>query len=331
MGVGRPGRFRARRGPTTTSAGAACPTGPWHAAVPVLSAAAAVTGRVRLGTLVASPNFRHPVTLAREALALDDVSEGRLDLGLGPGSEGHDATALGQEPWTPAERMARFEKFLEVLRPILEGQPEARTSVRTSHYAATEAPSTPGSVQDPVPLTIAAGGEKGMRLAALHGRHWVTIGATRPRTARRRRRCSNPCGASSRSSMPPAAPSVVTPRASAGCCCGRRPSPCSSRRISSTSSVAPYVDVGLRPVRAPPSGPDGTLRRQTWPPSRRSRRATPLRECNSRGPSPVGSFDGVLQPARRAGPDTGCPLSPARRRGRVRVAGPPPRARRARG
>ncbi len=154
------------------------PEGPWHAAVPVLSAAAAVTGRVRLGTLVASPNFRHPVTLAREALALDDVSAGRLDLGLGPGSQGHDATALGQEPWTPAERMTRFEKFLEVLRPILEGHPEARTSVRTSHYSATDAPSTPGSVQDPVPLTVAAGGEKGMRLAALHGRHWVTVGAT---------------------------------------------------------------------------------------------------------------------------------------------------------
>jgi alkanesulfonate monooxygenase SsuD/methylene tetrahydromethanopterin reductase-like flavin-dependent oxidoreductase (luciferase family) len=155
------------------------PEGPWHAAVPVLAAAAAVTTRVRLGTLVATPNFRHPVTLAREALALDDVSEGRLDLGLGPGSEGHDATALGQEPWAPAERLARFETFLEVLRPILEGHPGTRTSVRTSHYSADEAPSTPGSVQRPVPLTIAAGGAKGMRLAALHGRHWVTIGATR--------------------------------------------------------------------------------------------------------------------------------------------------------
>jgi alkanesulfonate monooxygenase SsuD/methylene tetrahydromethanopterin reductase-like flavin-dependent oxidoreductase (luciferase family) len=155
------------------------PEGPWHAAVPVLAAAAAVTRRVRLGTLVATPNFRHPVTLAREALALDDVSEGRLDLGLGPGTEGHDATALRREPWAPAERLARFEEFLEVLRPILEGHPDARTSVRTSHYSAEEAPSTPGSLQGPIPLTIAAGGEKGMRLAALHGHHWVTIGATR--------------------------------------------------------------------------------------------------------------------------------------------------------
>ena len=64
------------------------PDGPWHAAVPVLAAAAAVTERVRLGTLVATPNFRHPVTLARDALALDDLSNGRLDLGLGAGSRG---------------------------------------------------------------------------------------------------------------------------------------------------------------------------------------------------------------------------------------------------
>ena len=69
------------------------PDGPWHAAIPVLAAAAAVTRRVRLGTLVASPNFRHPVTLARDVLALDDVSGGRFDLGVGPGSAGPDALA----------------------------------------------------------------------------------------------------------------------------------------------------------------------------------------------------------------------------------------------
>ena len=89
----------------------------------MLAAAAGVTRRIRLGTLVATPNFRHPVTLAREAIALDDVSGGRLDLGLGPGSEGFDASALGQEPWTPAERLARFEEFLQVLHAITEGEP----------------------------------------------------------------------------------------------------------------------------------------------------------------------------------------------------------------
>jgi alkanesulfonate monooxygenase SsuD/methylene tetrahydromethanopterin reductase-like flavin-dependent oxidoreductase (luciferase family) len=154
------------------------PDGPWHAAVPVLAAAAAATERVRLGTLVATPNFRHPVTLARDALALDDLSSGRLDLGLGPGSEGPDATALGQEPWTPGERLTRFEEFLQVLQPIVEGEPTTRTSMTTAHYTADEAPSTPGALQHPLPLTIAAGGSRGLRLATTYGRAWVTTGPT---------------------------------------------------------------------------------------------------------------------------------------------------------
>jgi alkanesulfonate monooxygenase SsuD/methylene tetrahydromethanopterin reductase-like flavin-dependent oxidoreductase (luciferase family) len=161
------------------------PDGPWHAAVPVLAAAAAVTNRVRLGTLVATPNFRHPVTLAREALALDDLSQGRLDLGVGPGSAGPDATVLGQEPWTASERMDRFAQFLQVLCPILHGTATTRTTLDTGHYAAVDAPSTPGAVQSPLPLTIAAGAPKGLRLAATHGQQWVTIGPTAagPRTA----------------------------------------------------------------------------------------------------------------------------------------------------
>jgi hypothetical protein len=72
--------------------------------------------------------------------------------------------------------MARFEDFLEVLRPIVRGTAATRTTVHTTYYDAVEAPSTPGTVQDPLPLTIAAGGRKGLRLAALHGQQWVTIG-----------------------------------------------------------------------------------------------------------------------------------------------------------
>ncbi len=154
------------------------PDGPWHAAVPVLAAAATVTTRVRLGTLVATPNFRHPVTLAREALALDDISGGRFDLGVGPGSDGFDASVLGQEPWSPAQRLDRFADFLEVLRPIVEGDARARRTASTEHYAAHEAPSTPGALQSPLPLTVAAGGAKGLRLVARHARQWVTIGPT---------------------------------------------------------------------------------------------------------------------------------------------------------
>ena len=113
------------------------PDGPWHAAVPVLAAAAAVTGRIRLGTLVATPNFRHPAPLARDVLALDDVSGGRFDLGGGPGSEGPDARALGHEPWSATERMERFEEYLAILRSVSTGM---RQRARHSPAATTPPP-----------------------------------------------------------------------------------------------------------------------------------------------------------------------------------------------
>ena len=152
------------------------PDGPWLAAVPVLAAAAAVTTRIRLGTLVASPNFRHPVVLARDVMALDDVSSGRFDLGVGPGSGGPDAEALGQEPWTSVERMDRYREFLQFLRQVLDGAPSQSTTIAGQYYDAHEAPSTPGTIQQPLPLTVAAGGPKGLRLAATYGQQWVTIG-----------------------------------------------------------------------------------------------------------------------------------------------------------
>ncbi len=79
-----------------------------------------------------------------------------------------------------AERLARFEEFLDIVKPIVDGEPATRTSLRTPHYAAQEAPSTPGTLQRPLPLTIAAGGPKGIRLAVEYGRNWVTIGPTGP-------------------------------------------------------------------------------------------------------------------------------------------------------
>jgi alkanesulfonate monooxygenase SsuD/methylene tetrahydromethanopterin reductase-like flavin-dependent oxidoreductase (luciferase family) len=161
------------------------PDGPWLAAVPVLAAAAAVTTRIRLGTLVATPNFRHPVPLARDAMALDDISGGRLDLGIGPGAEGPDATALGQTPWTANERMERYGEFLRILREVMDGADGTQTTVSGAHYSASDAPSTPGSLQTPFPLTVAAGGRRGLELAIRYGQQWVTIGpgGRGPRTA----------------------------------------------------------------------------------------------------------------------------------------------------
>ncbi|MCC3652767.1 LLM class flavin-dependent oxidoreductase [Streptomyces sp. S07_1.15] len=148
--------------------------GPWFGALPTLTAAATATGRLRLGTLVTSPNFRHPVTLAKELISLDDISGGRISLGIGAGGSGFDATALGQRPWTPRERADRFGEFLPLLDRLLT---EGTVSQRGDFYTAEEARNLPGCVQRPrLPFAVAATGPRGLRLAARHGQAWVTTG-----------------------------------------------------------------------------------------------------------------------------------------------------------
>ncbi|MFI6467416.1 LLM class flavin-dependent oxidoreductase [Streptomyces sp. NPDC050528] len=148
--------------------------GPWFGAVPTLTAAAAVTERMRLGTLVTSPNFRHPVTLAKDLITLDDVSDGRVTLGIGAGGTGFDATALGQEPWTPRERADRLGEFVPLLDRLLT---EDSVSYVGDFYSAHEARNIPGCVQRPrLPFAVAATGPRGLKLAAQYGQAWVTTG-----------------------------------------------------------------------------------------------------------------------------------------------------------
>lgn len=148
--------------------------GPWFGAVPTLAAAATATRRIRLGTLVTSPNFRHPVTLAKDLITLDDLSAGRITLGVGAGTSGFDAGVLGQQTWTPRERADRFAEFVALLDRLLT---EPDVSSVGAHYAAHEARNIPGCVQRPrIPFSVAATGSRGMALAARYGEAWVTTG-----------------------------------------------------------------------------------------------------------------------------------------------------------
>ncbi|MEC4015797.1 LLM class flavin-dependent oxidoreductase [Streptomyces sp. H27-D2] len=154
--------------------------GPWFGAVPTLTAAATVTERMRLGTLVTSPNFRHPVTLAKELISLDDISGGRVTLGIGAGGSGFDATALsraGDEAWTPRERADRLAEFLPLLDRLLTEDGVDGVSHDGEFYSAYEARNIPGCVQRPrLPFAVAATGPRGIKLAARHGQAWVTTG-----------------------------------------------------------------------------------------------------------------------------------------------------------
>ncbi|WP_329077503.1 LLM class flavin-dependent oxidoreductase [Streptomyces niveus] len=148
--------------------------GPWFGALPTLTAAATATDRLRLGTLVTSPNFRHPVTLAKELISLDDISGGRITLGIGAGGNGFDATALGHEAWTPRERADRFGEFVPLLDQLLT---EGAVTEYGARYSAVEARNIPGCVQRPrLPFAVAATGPRGLKLAARHGQAWVTTG-----------------------------------------------------------------------------------------------------------------------------------------------------------
>ncbi len=151
--------------------------GTWFGAVPTLTAAATATLRMRLGTLVTSPNFRHPVTLAKDLITLDDVSGGRITLGIGAGGSGYDASALlraDEEPWSARERADRFGEFVTVLDQLLTRDTLTHEG---DFYSAHEVRNIPGCLQRPrIPFAVAATGPRGLRLAARHGQGWVTTG-----------------------------------------------------------------------------------------------------------------------------------------------------------
>ena len=151
---------------------------PWFATIPTLTAAALSTTTLRIGTWVATPNFRHPVPFAKELMTLDHLSGGRLNVGLGAGTDGYDASMLGQDALSPGRRHARFVEFVEVLAQVL-AQP--RTSRSGDWYTIDEARTVPGCVQRPhPPFVVAANGPKGMRLALEQGAGWVTTTGAPP-------------------------------------------------------------------------------------------------------------------------------------------------------
>ncbi|MFB2582250.1 LLM class flavin-dependent oxidoreductase [Herbiconiux sp. P15] len=162
---------------------------PWGATVPTLTAAALVTERMRLGTFVASPNFRHPVPFAKELATLDDIAGGRVIAGLGSGGTGFDAFVLGQAELSPRERHDRFTEFVEALDALLRfedgterDEPGAGTgadgfSFEGSWYTAREARMVGTPAQAPrMPFVLAANGPKGLALVARIADGWVTTG-----------------------------------------------------------------------------------------------------------------------------------------------------------
>jgi alkanesulfonate monooxygenase SsuD/methylene tetrahydromethanopterin reductase-like flavin-dependent oxidoreductase (luciferase family) len=137
---------------------------PWFTMIPTLTAAAGVTTSLRLGPLVTSPNFRHPLLLAKDLLALDDISGGRISIDVGSGGTGFDATVLGGKVWSVGERHARFVEFTRALDILLR---EPATNLEGPFYPVVDSRQIPGPVQSPrPPILLGALGPKSLALAA---------------------------------------------------------------------------------------------------------------------------------------------------------------------
>ncbi|HTS14059.1 MAG TPA: LLM class flavin-dependent oxidoreductase, partial [Candidatus Sulfotelmatobacter sp.] len=138
----------------------------------MLAAAAAVTSRIHVGSLVTNVMNRHPSVLARMAASVQDVADGRLELGLGIGGFPREHHALGIPFPPPAERVEHLEEAIQLLRLLWSGGP---VSFEGRHYRLSGARAHP--VPRPAPRLI-VGGETtaGARLAARLGDAWTTDG-----------------------------------------------------------------------------------------------------------------------------------------------------------
>ena len=135
-----------------------------------LTAAAAATSRIHVGTFVLNVMNRHPALVARMAATLQQQSGGRLELGLGTGGEASEMQALGIEFPDRAERIARLGETLEVLRLLFAGGP---ADYDGRYYRLRGAWAHPVPV--PPPRLIVAGlSAPGTRLAARSGDGWTS-------------------------------------------------------------------------------------------------------------------------------------------------------------
>lgn len=138
-----------------------------------LTLMAAQTKRIRVGTLVSSLYFRHPVTLAKAATTVDHATDGRLEVAVGVGDPSAGAAAVGVD-WSAGESVRRFAEFIELLDLLLR---QETTDYSGRYYHCRCAETIPLPVQQPrPPITVAAHGPQMLRLAAKHADGWSSFG-----------------------------------------------------------------------------------------------------------------------------------------------------------
>lgn len=149
-------------------------SGPTSECFTTLAALAVAVPRIRLGSLVAGNTYRHPTVLAKMAANIDQMSGGRMVLGLGSGWQENEHLAYGISFHTVGGRLRRLEEACRIVTSLFENE---KTTFEGRYYKVRHAPLEPKPVQRPLPLLIGGGGEKlTLRIAAEYANEWNTWG-----------------------------------------------------------------------------------------------------------------------------------------------------------
>ncbi len=165
-----------------------------------LSALAAVTTRLRLGTMVSPASFRHPSVLAKMVTTADHISGGRVELGLGAGWHEREHAAYGF-PFAPTRtRMDVLEEQLEIVHGTWGARP---FSFRGAHYTLDALEAEPKPLQRPRPPLIIGGtaGPRSASLAARFADEYNTVFPTPAQVRERRERVQDACARAGRAPL----------------------------------------------------------------------------------------------------------------------------------
>ena len=138
-----------------------------HEAWTIVSAVAAVTERVEIGTLVLCSGFRSPSLVAKMAATADEVSDGRLILGLGAGWHDAEYEAFG---FPKDDRVGRFEEAMKIIVPLVRGE---TVTFHGRLHRVRDAVLVPAPTRR-IPVLVAAFGPRMLRLTARHADAWNT-------------------------------------------------------------------------------------------------------------------------------------------------------------
>ena len=139
----------------------------------LLPALAAVTERIRIGTLVSPTSVHHPALLAKRAATIDRLSGGRMVLGLGAGWQINEHHAYGIELEPPGKRVSRFEEAITIVRSMLI---QDSTTFDGEFYHFTDAPCDPKPIQSPLPILVGTRSPRMLGITARQADEWNTWG-----------------------------------------------------------------------------------------------------------------------------------------------------------